>query len=108
MPKPAIAADSLARDAHSDCFTAHVWQVWKNGIAQPSPQVASATGYQGAAMSSGWLGRVQGSEGNALFACERETWDGPILSVACGIVGQNGIKPMTWYRCVGGKLVEGR
>ena len=69
---------------------------------------ASATGYQGAAMSSGWLGRVQGSEGNALFACERETWDGPILSVACGIVGQNGIKPMTWYRCVGGKLVEGR
>jgi hypothetical protein len=67
---------------------------------------ASATGTRGAAMTSGHLGQVRGTAGNALFACERETWDGPIISVAAGIVGQDGIEPNRWYRCVGGKLVE--
>ena len=47
-----------------------------------------------------------GADGNAIFAVERETWDGPILSVAAAIVGQGGIKSDTWYVCVGGKFVE--
>lgn len=67
---------------------------------------ASSTGYQGAAMSSGFEGRVMGADGNALFAVEREAWNGPVASVACGIVGQGGIVAGIWYQAKAGKLVE--
>ena len=76
---------------------------------------ATASGYHGAATASGehsnahadgYLGMVRGIDGTGLYAVERVTWDGPIISNACGIVGRDGIKADTWYRCKGGVLVE--
>ena len=67
---------------------------------------ATASGTRGAATASGYFGKVKGALGNAIFAVERETWDGTIISVACGIVGKEGIKANTWYRAVSGRMVE--
>ena len=67
---------------------------------------ASATGDQGAAMASGFEGRASGKDGNALFLVERETWNGPIISVWAGVVGADGIKADVFYTLKAGKPVE--
>ena len=74
-------------------------------VAVKDNGLATASGYQGAATASGYLSKVKGAVGNALFSVERETWDGPIVSVACGVVGVNGIEADVWYSAIGGKLV---
>lgn len=80
-----------------------------NGLATASGDqgAATASGYRGAAMATGWNGYVSGSDGNALFAVERDD-DYNVISVACGIVGKGGIKPDTWYRAKDEKLVEAK
>jgi len=57
---------------------------------------ASATGTRGAASATGTRGKVMGKEGNALFLVYRDD-DWNIVHAWAGIVGQNGIKPETWY-----------
>ncbi len=57
---------------------------------------ASATGDQGAAMACGYAGKAMGAIGNALFLVYRDD-DYVIRKAAAAIVGENGIKPDTWY-----------
>jgi hypothetical protein len=57
---------------------------------------ASATGPRGAAMSSGRWGQAKGAHDCALFLVYRDdNWN--IKHAWAGIVGQNDIKPNTWY-----------
>lgn len=53
------------------------------------PEGETATGYQGAAM---------GANGNAVFLVYRDPKTGRILHAWAGIVGRDGVKPLTWYR----------
>ncbi|ARP89796.1 hypothetical protein CAL14_05430 [Bordetella genomosp. 9] len=72
---------------------------------------ASATGYQGAASATGKhavaaavgiQGRAKGLEGCAIVVCYRDIESdgddyGRIVHIRAAIVGQDGIKPDTWY-----------
>jgi hypothetical protein len=66
---------------------------------------ASATGYKGsAAVSVGLSGAVRGAIQSALVCAERDDeWN--LIGWAFGVVGINGIEPMTWYEARGGTLV---
>jgi hypothetical protein len=46
-----------------------------------------------------------GADGNALFLVEREAYTGRILHAWAGVVGRDGIKPLTWYTLRDGKPV---
>ena len=67
---------------------------------------ASNAGDYGAAFNAAFNGKVMGANGSLLVAVERREWDGPIISWAGGIVGQDGLRADTWYRCQGGRFVE--
>ena len=62
-------------------------------------------------MASGIAGKASGADGSALFLVERiDNWGaddhGKIIAVWAGIVGQDGIKPDTFYSLRDGKPVE--
>ena len=65
---------------------------------------ASNSGYYGCAFNGGYGGTVKSIAGGAICAVERDG-NYHILSIASGIVGQNGLEPEVAYKCVGGKLV---
>ena len=57
---------------------------------------ASATGAASVAISTGWSGRAQAAEGCAIVLVYRDD-DGNITHIRASKVGENGIKPDTWY-----------
>ena len=57
---------------------------------------ASATGYQGVASATGVKGRARGSNGCAIVLVRRNQ-DGAIAHIRSSKVGENGVKPDTWY-----------
>ena len=57
---------------------------------------ASATGYLGAAMASGYEGRAKGIDGNALFLIFRDD-NYNIVHARAAIVGRDGIKADVFY-----------
>jgi len=74
---------------------------------------ASATGRYSAASATGVRGKAQGIEGSALFLVYRDEsgeWGegyGRIIHAKAVIVGQDGIKPDTWYSLdADGNVVE--
>ena len=57
---------------------------------------ASATGKASVALAAGFEGKARGADGCALFLVNRDN-DGGIRRVFAGKVGENGVKPDTWY-----------
>ena len=66
---------------------------------------ASATGDQGVAFAAGFGGYAKAAASGAIFLVERDAGYN-IVAVFASKVGQNGIKPDTYYRLDGGKPVE--
>jgi hypothetical protein len=97
--------DAGAASATGDAGAASATGVRGAASATGVRGAASATGYAGAASATGREGRVAGKAGCAVFAVERDS-DWAVTSVACGIIGRDGLQEDTWYGCRDGKLVE--
>jgi hypothetical protein len=67
---------------------------------------ATNTGLNGVAGSFGFLGKVSGTRGNALFLVERDRGGGNILNAWAGVVGKNKIKENVFYTLTNGEPVE--
>ena len=68
---------------------------------------ASATGKHSVALAAGLDGRAMAADGCALFLVNRDPDDWSIRHAWAGIVGRDGIRPLTWYTLdKSGKPVE--
>jgi len=66
---------------------------------------AAATGKHSCAFAPGYAGRAMAGETGAIFLAEiADDWS--IKTVFASKVGENGVKPNTWYRLENGKPVE--
>ncbi|RXW27761.1 hypothetical protein DM877_17955 [Enterobacter cloacae] len=67
---------------------------------------AEVSGSQSVAASLGIEGKARASEGGAIVLCYRDE-DGELIHIRASKVGENGIKPDTWYQLSeDGELVE--
>ena len=58
---------------------------------------ATNTGYQSVAASLGIQGRARSSIDGAIVLCYRDENDGRLVHIRASKVGENGVKPDTWY-----------
>jgi hypothetical protein len=59
------------------------------------------------AASFGYQGRARAAEGSAIVLCFRDESNGSIFHIRASKVGENGIKPNTWYSLnASGEFVE--
>ncbi len=58
---------------------------------------AEVSGKESVAASFGSEGRARAAEGGAIVLCYRNQFTGEILHIRASKVGENGIKPDTWY-----------
>ena len=95
---PAFSADEWGQAVASDRLGA--------ASATGDRGAASATGKRGVAMACGRGGRAMAADGCAIFLARRNHED-KITHVYAGIVGRDGVKPLTWYTLdQSGALVE--
>ena len=85
---------------------AHATKDNESASTSEARKSATASGYSGAATASGRKGRARGAAGCALFLVYRDE-NRKIVHARAAIVGENGIKPDTFYRVnEAGEIVE--